>query len=99
MRAKGQVPDIFTPDGFVAAQMIVRAVQRAGDNVENMIAALEGWQFVGPKGVQRIRQADHAMLQPMFQVRLNQQGSRYVPQVVKRFSPGNLLPPVRPFPS
>ena len=29
MRHRGQVPDIFTPDGFVAAQMIVRAVQKA----------------------------------------------------------------------
>ncbi len=94
------MPDIFTPDGFVAAQMIVRAVQRGGgDDVERMIGALEGWQFVGPKGVYRIRQADHAMLQPMFQVRLRQQGSRRVPTVVKTFSPGNLQPPVRPFPS
>jgi branched-chain amino acid transport system substrate-binding protein len=98
MRKKGQVPDIFTPDGFVAAQMIVRAVQKGGgDDVDQMIAALEGWQFVGPKGVMRIRQADHAMLQPMFQVRLQQQGSRYVPQVIKTFSPGNLQPPVTPF--
>ena len=99
MRKKSQVPDIFTPDGFVAAQMIVRAVQRGGgDDVERMISALEGWQFVGPKGVYRIRQADHAMLQPMFQVRLRQLGSRRVPTVVKTFSPGNLQPPVRPFP-
>ena len=99
MRRRGQVPDLFTPDGFVAAQMIVRAVQRGGDDVERMISALEGWQFVGPKGTQRIRQADHAMLQPMFQVRLVRQGNRFVPRVVKRFAPGNLQPPVRPFSS
>jgi branched-chain amino acid transport system substrate-binding protein len=97
MRRSGQVPDIFTPDGFVAAQMIVRAVSRAADNVDGMISALEGWQFVGPKGIQRIRQADHAMIQPMFQVQLTRQGSRIVPKVVKRFSPGNLQPPVRAF--
>jgi branched-chain amino acid transport system substrate-binding protein len=98
MRKRGQVPDIFTPDGFVAGQMIVRAVQRGGgDDVERMISALEGWQFVGPKGVYRIRQADHALLQPMFQVRLNRNGNRMVPQVIKTFSPGNLQPPVTPF--
>jgi branched-chain amino acid transport system substrate-binding protein len=97
MRRRGQAPDIFTPDGFVAAQMIVRAVQRGGDDVERMISALEGWQFVAPKGLQRIRQADHAMLQPMFQVRLVRQSGRLVPRVVKRFSPGNLQPPVRAF--
>ena len=70
MKRRNQVPDIFTPDGFVAAQMIARAVTRGGDDVERMISALEGWQFAAPKGPQRIRQSDHAMLQPMFQVRL-----------------------------
>lgn len=97
MRRSGQVPDIFTPDGFVAAQMIVRAVSRSADNVDGMITALEGWQFIGPKGVQRIRQADHAMIQPMFQVQLTRQGSQIVPKVVNRFSPGNLQPPVKAF--
>jgi branched-chain amino acid transport system substrate-binding protein len=97
MRRLGQTPDIFTPDGFVAAQMIVRAVQRGGDDVERMISGLEGWQFVGPKGPQRIRQADHAMLQPMFQVRLRRAGNRYQAVPLKTFSPGNLQPPVRAF--
>jgi branched-chain amino acid transport system substrate-binding protein len=98
MKRRNQVPDIFTPDGFVAAQMIVRAVQRGGGNdVERMISSLEGWQFVGPKGTQRIRQADHAMLQPMFHVRLRQAGSRFQAVAVKSFSPGNLQPPVNAF--
>ena len=71
MRKRGQVPDLFTPDGFVAGQMIVRALQGGGgDNVDRMIAALEGWSFVGPKGQQSIRASDHAMIQPMFQVKL-----------------------------
>jgi branched-chain amino acid transport system substrate-binding protein len=98
MARQNQVPDIFTPDGFVAAQMIVRAVSRGGDDVERMIRALEGWQFIGPKGAQRIRQADHAMLQPMFQVRTRQVGNRWRAIPVKTFSPGNLQPPVRAFP-
>jgi branched-chain amino acid transport system substrate-binding protein len=97
MKRRNQVPDIFTPDGFVAAQMIVRAVEKGGDDVEKMISALEGWQFVGPKGPYRIRQADHAMLQPMFQVRLRQVSGKYRAVPVKTFSPGNLQPPVRPF--
>ena len=71
MRKRSQVPDLFTPDGFVAGQMIVRALRTAlGDDVDRMISALEGWSFVGPKGQQTIRAADHAMLQPMFQVQL-----------------------------
>ncbi len=100
MRARNQVPDLFTPDGFVAAQMIARAVGKAdGDNVDKMISALEGWQFLAPKGIQRIRPQDHAMTQPMFQVQLVKNGSRLVPKVLKTVSPGNVQPPVRTFPS
>lgn len=63
----GEEVDLFTPDGFVAAQMIVRAVSEAGpDDVDGMISALEGWTFDAPKGEQTIRATDHAMLQPMF---------------------------------
>jgi branched-chain amino acid transport system substrate-binding protein len=98
MKRSKQVPDLFTPDGFVAAQMIVRAVQKAnGDNVDKMISALEGWQFLAPKGKQRIRPQDHAMLQPMFQVRLVKAGSGYAPRVIKVISPGNVQPPITPF--
>jgi branched-chain amino acid transport system substrate-binding protein len=100
MRRFGQAPDLFTPDGFVAAQMIVRAVGQAkGDDVEKMISALEGYQFVAPKGQQRIRKEDHAMIQPMFQVRLVQSGNRLAPRVLKTISPGNVVPPVKPFSS
>ena len=71
MKRRGQVPDLFTPDGFVAAQMIVRAVSKASTtDVDRMISALEGWSFTGPKGQQEIRASDHAMLQPMFLVQL-----------------------------
>jgi branched-chain amino acid transport system substrate-binding protein len=99
MKKQGKVPDLFTPDGFVTAQMICRAVQKAGGdgNVDRMISALEGWQFVAPKGLQRIRQADHAMIQPMFQVQLVKKGSGYEPKVLKTVSPGNVQPPVHPF--
>ena len=91
-------PDLFTPDGFNAALMIVRAIQRGGgDNVDRMISALEGWQFVGPKGINRIRQQDHALLQPMYQVRLRTVNGRPQAIPVKTFSPGNLQPPVTPF--
>jgi hypothetical protein len=39
------------------------------------------------------------MLQPMFQVRLRTVKGKQVPVPVKTFSPGNVQPPVRPFPS
>ena len=65
--AVGDSVDLFTPDGFTAAQMIVRALQEADpEDVDGMIAALEGWEFEGPKGAMTIRASDHALLQPMF---------------------------------
>ena len=98
MKRRNQVPDIFTPDGFVAAQMIARAVTRGGDDVERMISALEGWQFAAPKGAQRIRQSDHAMLQPMFQVRTRLVRGKWRAVPVKTFSAGNTAPAPKQFP-
>jgi branched-chain amino acid transport system substrate-binding protein len=93
------VPDIFTPDGFVTAQMICRAVQKGGTDTSKQITALEGWQFLAPKGKQYVRTADHAMLQPMFQVQLVPgKGGHFVVKVLKTISPGNTQPPVHPFP-
>jgi branched-chain amino acid transport system substrate-binding protein len=98
MKARNQAPDLFTPDGFNAGLMIARAVGRGGGtNVDRMISSLEGWQFVGPKGLNRIRQQDHALLQPMFQVRLRNVNGRPQAVPVRTFSPGNLQPPVTPF--
>jgi branched-chain amino acid transport system substrate-binding protein len=100
MATNKQVPDLFTPDGFVAAQMIVHAIQRAnGDDVDKLISGLEGWQFLAPKGVQRIRRADHAMIQPMFQVQLVKVKGKWTPKVIKTVSPGNVQPPLKPFQS
>jgi branched-chain amino acid transport system substrate-binding protein len=95
----GHPPDFFTPDGFNTALMICHAVQKAnGDNVDKMISALEGWQFLGPKGVERIRKADHAMIQPMFIVSLfKQKNGNWEAKWVKTVSPGNVQPPVHPF--
>ena len=63
-----------------------------------MISALEGFQFLAPKGTQRIRQSDHAMLQPMFQVRTRQVNGKWRAVPVKTFPAGNMAPPVRQFP-
>jgi branched-chain amino acid transport system substrate-binding protein len=92
------VPDLFTPDGFVSAQMICRALQKGGTDTSKQISALEGWKFLAPKGAQYIRPADHAMIQPMFQVQLVPgKGGHFVVKVLKTASPGNVQPPVNPF--
>jgi branched-chain amino acid transport system substrate-binding protein len=93
-----KVPNIFTPDGFVSAQMICRALQKGGTDTAKQISGLEGWQFLAPKGKQYIRPQDHAMLQPMFQVQLvPASGGHYGVKVLKTISPGNVQPPVTPF--
>ncbi len=98
MRRNGQVPDLFTPDGFTTALMIVRAVKKGGgEDVDKMIRALEGWKFLAPKGRQQIRKADHAMLQPMFHVRLTGSGKKTRAKLIKTFSAKAVAPPVTPF--
>jgi branched-chain amino acid transport system substrate-binding protein len=101
MQKVKDLPDLFTPDGFNTALMVCHAVQKTGGtDVDKMISSLEGWQFTGPKGVSRIRKADHALIQPMFEVQLvKQSDGNYEPKVLKTISPGLVQPPVKAFPS
>ncbi|MBW6434700.1 substrate-binding domain-containing protein [Actinoplanes hulinensis] len=62
--------DLFHPDGFAAAQMIVHALQSSPDDVDRMVTALEGYGFDSVKGRLTVRAEDHALLQPMFQAKL-----------------------------
>lgn len=89
----GGTPDLFSPDGFVAAQMIVHAVEKAnGDDVQAMIGALEGWTFDAPKGSETIRASDHAMLQPMFQAKLTGSGTSWSPTLVTTVGANDTAP-------
>jgi branched-chain amino acid transport system substrate-binding protein len=98
LKKSNKVPDLFDPDGFVAAQMIVRAIEAAdGEDVGKMIAGLENWSFDAPKGHQRIRAADHAMLQPMFVAKLTGSGSSMEPRLVRTVPLEAVAPPVRAF--
>lgn len=94
LEADGVEADIFHNDGFVAAQMVVRAVaEGGGDDVASMVEALEGWTFTGPKGEQTIRAEDHALIQPMFQARLVESGDSIVPELVDTLDAEQLAPP------
>ncbi len=93
---EGRVPDLFMPDGFAGAQMIVRAVgETDGEDVDAMIEALEGYAFQGPKGDYTVRPEDHALLQPMFQVRLVAQGDAFEPEPVATLAPEEIAPPIQ----
>ena len=87
--------DLFTPDGFVAAQMIVHAIKDGGgDDVAKMIASLEGWSFDSVKGTLTIRADDHALIQPMFQARLTADGDTFMPELIKVIDADTVAPPV-----
>ena len=87
-------PDLFTPDGFVTAQMIVRALSEAGpDDVDGMISALEGWSFDAPKGAQEIRASDHAMIQPMFTATLEGEPGNYTGALLDTIDAEAVAPP------
>lgn len=92
---EGAVPDLFMPDGFAGAQMVVRAVgETDGADVDAMIDALEGFSFQGPKGDYTVRPEDHALLQPMFQVRLVAAGDGFEPEPIATLAPEDVAPPV-----
>jgi branched-chain amino acid transport system substrate-binding protein len=89
------VPDLFTPDGFTAAQMMVHAISagKGGTDVNAMISALNGWTFLAPKGEQQIRASDHAMLQPMYQAKLTEASSTdFTPSVVSTLPNASTAP-------
>lgn len=82
VEAAGGTPDLFTPDGFVAAQMIVHAIEEGAGDVEAMVDALEGYTFEGPKGETTVRASDHALIQPMYQAKLVKDGDAWTPELV-----------------
>ena len=91
--AKGGTPDLFSPDGFTAAQMIVHAIEASATDPTAMAKALEGWSFQGPKGDEQIRAADHALLQPMFTAKLTGSGAAAKPQLISRLPMASVTPP------
>ncbi|MEU1364370.1 substrate-binding domain-containing protein [Micromonospora zamorensis] len=93
LKAKVTTIDLFHPDGFAAAQMVVRAAQEGGDDVDKMVTALEGWSFDGVKGKMTIRAADHALLQPMFQAKLTGSGTEFTATAQKSLTGDETAPP------
>ncbi|MGP5045365.1 substrate-binding domain-containing protein [Glutamicibacter bergerei] len=89
----GKEVDLFSPDGFVAGQMIAQAVAEGGDDVEKMVTSLEGWSFEGPKGETTVRASDHALIQNMYQVSLSKDGEKWIPELVETVPGEEVAPP------
>lgn len=93
----GGTPDLFSPDGFTAAQMIVHAIESgSATDTAAMVEALEGWNFDGPKGHEQIRKSDHALLQPMFTAKLTGAGKSLAPKLLSTIPMKDTAPPSKP---
>ncbi|MBF9072394.1 substrate-binding domain-containing protein [Streptacidiphilus fuscans] len=95
IKAEGGTPDLFSPDGFTAALMIVHAIQASTTDTNAMVSALEGWSFAGPKGQEQVRASDHALLQPMFQATLTGTGASAQPKLLATLPAGQVAPPAK----
>lgn len=89
----GSTADLFTPDGFTAAQMIVHAIEEGQGDVDAMVDALEGYTFDAPKGSVTVREGDHALLQDMYQARLVKDGDTWTPELVETVAAADVAPP------
>jgi branched-chain amino acid transport system substrate-binding protein len=73
--------------------MIVHALQAAGDDVDKMVGALEGYSFDSVKGKLTVRAEDHAVLQPMFQAKLTGTGDAVTATLVDTVPAEKTAPP------
>jgi branched-chain amino acid transport system substrate-binding protein len=93
VEGEGATVDLFTPDGFTAAQMIVHAIEEGEGDVEAMIDALEGHSFEAPKGEVTVRESDHALIQDMYQARLVKDGDGWKPELLDTAPADEVAPP------
>ena len=88
----GGSADLFSPDGFNAAIMLVQAVKEGKGDVDAMVAALEGFKFEGPKGTTTVRADDHALIQDMYQVKLVAADGSFTPELVASVPGADVAP-------
>lgn len=90
-------PDFFTCGGFAAAGAVVTAIQKAGStDTEKLISAMEGMEFMTPKGKMKFRKEDHQALQSMYAFKLDVKPdvAWAIPVLVKELSMEETAPPI-----
>ncbi len=92
LEEEGASADLFSPDGFNAAIMLVQAVKEGKGDVDAMVAALEGFEFEGPKGTNTVRAEDHALIQDMYQARLVASDGTFTPELVATVPGADVAP-------
>jgi branched-chain amino acid transport system substrate-binding protein len=90
-------PDFFTCGGFAAASAVVAGITKAGGtDTEKLIAAMEGMEFMTPKGKMKFRKEDHQALQSMFAFQLDVKPDVEwaIPVLIKELSMDETAPPI-----
>jgi branched-chain amino acid transport system substrate-binding protein len=96
----GENPDLFTGGGFAAGVALVEALKRTGGETttEDLISAMEGMKFQGPKGTYTFRPEDHQALQPMYVVEMvadpNPDHPWAIPRLIREMSAEETAPPL-----
>ena len=91
-------PDFFTCGGFAAAGAVVTAIKKAGStDTEKLISAMEGMEFMTPKGKMKFRKEDHQALQVMYAFKLDVKPdvAWAIPVLVKELSMEETTPPIK----
>lgn len=90
-------PDFFTCGGFAAAMAVVTAIQKAGGtDTDKLIQAMEGMEFMTPKGKMVFRKEDHQALQSMYAFKMVSKPDVpwLVPMLTRELSPQETAPPI-----
>ncbi|SDI88277.1 substrate-binding domain-containing protein [Lutimaribacter saemankumensis] len=94
----GSPPDFFTAGGMTTGIAVVEAIKKAGStDTEALISAMEGMEWMTPKGMMKFRAEDHQALQSMyhFKIRVDDNVEWAVPELVKELTIDDLPIPIR----
>lgn len=91
-------PDFFTAGGMAAGIAVVDALKKvpSGDT-EKLIAAMEGMEFMTPKGIMQFRKEDHQALQSMyhFKIKVDPKVAWGIPVLVRELKIKDMDVPIR----
>jgi branched-chain amino acid transport system substrate-binding protein len=94
----GTPPDFFTAGGMAAGMAAVEAIKKAGStDTEALISAMEGMEWMTPKGMMKFRAEDHQALQSMyhFKIRVDPDVEWAIPELVRELTIEDLPIPIR----
>lgn len=92
-------PDFFTAGGMATGMAVVEALKKTGGDTdtEALISAMEGMEWMTPKGMMKFRPEDHQALQSMyhFKIKVDPNVEWAIPELVKELTIDDLPIPIR----